>query len=133
MRGQLVTNYRRSFKEIIIGYLGLFASVSTLLCCALPALLVSLGLGAAMVSVTKTIPQILWIGENKISVFSFAFVMLVISSGLVYRNRNAPCPVDTKLREACISGRKYSKYVLILSWILLLIGFFFAYFAQYFV
>ncbi len=123
-------NYQRSFKESFSAYLGLFTSVSTLLCCALPALLVSLGLGASMITLTKAIPQITWIGEHKNYVFSFAFLMLLISSVLTYKNRNAPCPIDPKLREACLRGRKYSKNVLILGWLLLSVGFFFAYLAQ---
>lgn len=123
-------NYQRSFKEIFTGYLGLFTSVGTLLCCALPALLVSLGLGATMITLTSAFPQIIWVGENKNLVFSFAFIMLSISSFMTYRNRNAPCPIDPKLRDACIRGRKYSLTVLILSWVALSVGFFFAFVAQ---
>lgn len=127
-------NYKPSFKESVSSsfsaYLGLFTSVSTLFCCALPALLVSLGMGATMVSLTRAIPQIVWVGENKNLVFSFAFILLSVSSVLVYRNRNAPCPIDPKLRNACIRGRKFSKIVLILSWICLAVGFFFAFVAQ---
>lgn len=123
-------NYQRSFKEGLSAYLGLFTSMGTLLCCALPALLVSLGMGASMVALTKAIPQITWIGEHKNYVFGFAFFMLLISSILTYKNRNAPCPIDPKLRDACLRGRKYSKNVLILGWVALSVGFFFAYLAQ---
>lgn len=123
-------NYERSFKEMFVGYLGLFTSMSTLLCCALPALLVSIGMGASMITLTNAIPQITWIGEHKVYVFSFAFIMLLISSIFTYKNRNAPCPMDPKLRDACLRGRKYSKIVLILGWICLGVGFFFAFLAQ---
>jgi hypothetical protein len=123
-------NYQRGLKESITGYLGLFTSVSTLLCCALPALLVSIGMGASMITLTNAIPQIVWVGENKIYVFSFAFILLSISSVLTYKNRNAPCPIDPKLRDACLRGRKYSRNVLILSWVALSVGFFFAFIAQ---
>ncbi|MCM2353285.1 MAG: hypothetical protein NDI63_06660 [Pseudobdellovibrio sp.] len=123
-------NYQRSFKEGIIRYLGLFTSMSTLLCCALPALLVSLGMGASMITLTHAIPQITWVGENKVYVFSFAVVMLTISSIFTYKNRNAPCPIDPKLRDACLRGRKYSEIVLILGWISISVGFFFAFLAQ---
>lgn len=119
-------NYERSVKEILVSYLGLLTSLSTLLCCALPAFLVSLGLGATMVSLTSAIPQIIWVGEHKNFVFSFAFFMLLISTFLACKNRNAPCPIDPNLRDACLRGRKFSKNVLILSWIALSVGFLFA-------
>lgn len=38
----------------ILGYLSLFTSLGTLLCCALPSLLVALGLGATVASVVLT-------------------------------------------------------------------------------
>lgn len=123
-------NYQRGLKEGFVSYIGLFTSMSTLLCCALPALLVSLGMGASMITLTNAIPQITWVGEHKVYVFSFAFVMLTISSIFTYKNRNAPCPIDPKLRDACLRGRKYSKIVLILGWISLSVGFFFAFIAQ---
>lgn len=112
-------------------YLALFSSVGTLLCCALPALLVSLGLGSVFLSMTTAVPQIIWIGEHKTALFIISFILLLGSSLLAYKNRNAPCPIDPDLRNACIKGRKYAKIVLILSWTLFLIGFFFSYLAVY--
>lgn len=126
-----VLSKKENLVNKLTGFLGLFTSVGTLLCCALPALLVSLGLGATMLSLTSAVPQIIWVSENKVYVFTMAFVLLSLNSVWIYLNRNAPCPIDPKLRDACISGRRFSKYVLILSWICLLIGFFFAYIAQY--
>lgn len=127
-------NYQRIVKEGLVSYIGLFTSMSTLLCCALPALLVSLGMGASMITLTNAIPQITWVGENKVYVFSFAFFMLSASSIFTFKNRNTPdhssCPIDPKLRDACLRGRKYSKIVLILGWISLSVGFFFAFLAQ---
>jgi len=115
----------------LLNFFSLFTSMSTLLCCALPALLVSLGAGATMVSLTSTIPQIIWIGEQKAWVFSFSFSMLCISSFLAYKNKNAPCPIDPNQRDACLRGRQFTKYMLIISWLMLTIGFFFAYLAVY--
>ena len=126
-----VVSKKENIVNKLASFFGLFTSVGTLLCCALPALLVSLGLGATMLSLTSAVPQIIWISENKIYVFTIAFTLLILNSVWVYHNRNAPCPIDPKLRDACISGRRFSKYVLILSWICLIIGFFFAYIAQY--
>jgi len=55
-----------------ISLLTLFSSGGTLICCALPALLVSLGAGAVMASVVSSVPQIVWFSEHKLGVFIFA-------------------------------------------------------------
>lgn len=116
-------------KTGLINYLTLFSSTGTLLCCALPALLVSLGLGAVMAGLATHIPGLIWISENKISVFIFAGLMLAINGVLIWSNRNAPCPVDPRLREACISGRKLSRNIYFGSVFIFSIGFFFAFIA----
>ena len=43
----------------------LFASSSTLVCCALPALLVAVGAGAALSSLVSAVPQLVWLSEHK--------------------------------------------------------------------
>ena len=58
-----------------LSLLSLFSSGGTLVCCALPALLVSLGAGAVMASVVSSVPQIVWFSEHKLGVFIFAGVM----------------------------------------------------------
>ena len=50
-----------------LSLLTLFTSGGTLICCALPALLVSLGAGAVMASVVSSVPQIVWFSEHKLS------------------------------------------------------------------
>ena len=41
-----------------LSFLSLFTSTGTILCCALPALLVTIGAGAALSSLISTFPQI---------------------------------------------------------------------------
>ncbi|WP_413944608.1 hypothetical protein [Bdellovibrio sp. HCB-162] len=110
-------------------FLTLFSSTGTLICCALPALLVSLGMGAVLAGLAGNVPGLIWISENKLTVFVFAGIMLSLNGFLLWRNRNAPCPIDPKLRDACISGRKFSSRVYILSVLVFLTGFFFAFIA----
>nr|WP_295903223.1 hypothetical protein [uncultured Bdellovibrio sp.] len=110
-------------------FLTLFSSTGTLICCALPALLVSLGMGAVLAGLAGNVPGLIWVSENKLTVFVFAGIMLSFNGFLLWRNRNAPCPVDPKLRDACISGRKFSSRVYILSVLVFLTGFFFAFIA----
>lgn len=110
-------------------YLTLFSSASTLICCALPALLVSLGMGAVLAGLATKIPGLIWISEHKPQVFAAAGVMLAFNGIWIWKNRNAPCPLDPALRNACITGRKYSARIYVLSLIVFLIGFFFAFIA----
>jgi hypothetical protein len=114
-------------KEGFINYLTLFGSMSTLICCALPALLVSLGLGAVMAGLATNVPGLIWASEHKQGLFIFAGVMLAFNGFILWRNRNAPCPIDPNLRDACIKGRKTSKYLYFISLGIYLLGSIFAY------
>lgn len=105
----------------------LFASSGTLVCCALPALLVSIGAGAALSGLVSTFPQIVWLSEHKVAVFGFATAMMAVGGWLQWRNRTAPCPIDPALREACLRTRKVSLRVYVASLALLLIGAWFAF------
>jgi hypothetical protein len=57
----------------------LFTSSGTLVCCALPALLVALGAGAALSSLVSAVPALVVLSEYKEAVFIFAGVMHVLS------------------------------------------------------
>jgi hypothetical protein len=105
----------------------LFASSSTLICCAIPALLVALGAGATLSTVVSIFPKIVWISEHKIEVFTFAGVMLTISGYMQWRGRFAPCPVDPVLRDACMRTRKTSLVVYLTSLFVYLTGGWFAF------
>lgn len=120
-----------STKNSFISYLTLFSSAGTLVCCALPALFVSLGLGAVLAGVATKIPGLIWISEHKIEVFIFAAVMLAANGLWMWFNRNAPCPIDPDLRDACIKGRKFSVRVYAISVVIFLVGAFFAFVAPY--
>jgi hypothetical protein len=88
--------------------LSLFASSGTLVCCALPALLVALGAGALLASLVSAVPQLVWLSEHKEALFGLAGVMLAGSGWLQWRNRGAPCPTDPALRDACLRTRTAS-------------------------
>jgi hypothetical protein len=105
----------------------LFASSSTLVCCAIPALLVSLGAGAALASLVAVFPQIVWISENKEIIFLISTLLMVIGGIVQWRNRYAPCPIDPKLRRACLRTRKVSLGIYLISLVLLMIGGWFAF------
>lgn len=105
----------------------LLASSGTLVCCALPALLVALGAGAALSSLVAAVPQLVWLSEHKAAVFGFAAAMLAGAGALQWRNRHAPCPIDPALRSACLRTRAWSRRLYLTSVALFVIGALFAF------
>lgn len=99
-------------RTIILEILTILSSFSTLLCCALPALLVSLGAGAALASVVTAVPQLVWLSEHEIQLFAFAGFMLALSGVSTYHNRNAPCPADPAQAKSCMRLRRWSAHIL---------------------
>ena len=81
-------------RTIILEVLTILSSFSTLLCCALPTALVSIGAGAALASVVTAVPQLVWLSEHKIQLFAFAGFVLAISGVWAFRNRKTPCPAN---------------------------------------
>jgi len=111
----------------------LFGSFSTLFCCALPALFVSLGAGAALIGLVSAVPQLVWLSEHKHGLFIFAGAMLIVSGMSRYASRNAPCPADPAKAKSCERLRRISLGVFCFSLATYLIGFYFAFIAQYLV
>ena len=110
-------------------YLALFASVSTLLCCALPAAFVALGMGATLVSLISTVPQLIWFSEHKGVVFISAGLLLVAAALGQWQARGQACPVDVGSARACANTRLLSRWVLVVSFIAYAVGTFFAFVA----
>ena len=105
----------------------LFASSGTLVCCAIPALLVALGAGAALSSLVSVFPQVVWLSEHKVGLFAFAGLMMLASGALQWHGRSAPCPTDPALRSACLRTRKTSRWIYAASVLLYLVGGWFAF------
>ena len=118
------------YRQTIFPVLSLFTSIGTLLCCALPALLVTLGMGAALAGFISVAPWITVISKYKITIFIVGGILLSLSSYFLWINRNAPCPVDEKQAKACMFLRKFSLYIIIISIIIYIVGFFFAFLAS---
>lgn len=62
-----------------ITWLTLFASAGTLVCCALPIILVTLGLGATVAALTSSFPILIKLSQHKEWVFAFSGAMLMLS------------------------------------------------------
>jgi hypothetical protein len=113
-------------------FFALFTSASTLVCCALPAIFVSLGAGATFAGLVTNIPQLIWLSEHKGLVFGMAAVGLIVAAYLQRLSASQVCPTDPKLAEACRTTRRNSVLVFRVSVILYLVGAFFAFVAPYF-
>ncbi|AXQ30205.1 hypothetical protein D0B54_16655 [Solimonas sp. K1W22B-7] len=107
--------------------LSIFTSSSTLLCCALPALLVTLGAGATLAGLVSAVPQLVWLSAHKGLVFGAAGAMLAVAGWLQLRARNAPCPIDPQLAAACARTRRVSLGVYLFSLAIYGVGLVFAF------
>jgi hypothetical protein len=105
----------------------LAASSGTLVCCALPALLVALGAGAALAGLVSVFPQIVWLSEHKALVFGMAALAMAVAGVMQWRARSAPCPTEPALRDACLQTRRWSARVYALSLLFLSLGAWFAF------
>lgn len=111
-----------------LSWLSVFTSGSTLVCCALPALLVAIGAGAALSGLVSAVPQIVWLSEHKVAVFTVAGVMLGAAGLMQWRARRvAACPPDPTLAEACSTTKDVSLRVWIASVAVYCVGVFFAF------
>ena len=91
-----------------MSFLTLIASTGTLVCCVLPAVMVSLGAGAALAGLVTAVPQLVWLSAHKVVVFGTAAAMLVLSGAMIFRARRLACPTDPALAGACMRLRRWS-------------------------
>ncbi len=89
----------------------LLASSATLVCCVLPAVLVSVGAGAALVGLVAAVPQLIWLSEHKLLVFGASGVLLIISGALLWNARRLPCPADPRAARICLRLRVFSHWL----------------------
>jgi hypothetical protein len=115
----------------LIAFLSLFTSFGTLLCCALPALFVALGMGAAFAGLVGAVPQIVWLSENKLGLFGTGAVLLAVGGALQWRAQFEPCPLDPVKADACQSARRSSRVLYLISLGLYAVGAFFAFLAPH--
>jgi len=106
----------------------LFASTGTLVCCALPIILVTLGMGAAVASLTSAFPFLITLSQHKTWVFTFSGFLLLLSGWLIHRPGRS-CPTDPRLQHACTRSQRWNRRIYWTSVIIWAIGFFAAYLA----
>lgn len=114
------------FKQNILAVLSLFTSFSTLFCCALPVVLVILGLGAVVASTFHSIPFLLFLADHKGLTLLGASLLLGVNFFLVYRNKREAetCEIDPGTgKSACGIASKWNKRILWVSLSIIVIGF----------
>jgi mercuric ion transport protein len=84
---------RRARRAALLNYFSLFSSFSTLICCALPSVLVLLGMGTAVASLLSAAPWLVSLSRHKVWTFSIAGTLIVCSFVMTY-------VVAPRLREA---------------------------------
>lgn len=121
---------QRVRRAALLNYFSLFTSFSTLICCALPSVLVLLGMGATVASVLSAAPWLVSLSRHKIWIFSSAGVMISLSFVMTYLiaprlQQGEACDADDP--ATCGEVSKLSRILLWGSAIVWSGGFFVAY------
>lgn len=99
----------------VSAYLSLFASFGTLVCCALPSLLVMIGFGTTVAATLSAAPWLVALSRHKEWVFLAAGLLLVIAwrLGALAQRWGKSCPPDQA--EACRAANRLSRTLLVIS------------------
>ena len=124
------TPAQRARRAAMLNYFSLFSSFSTLICCALPSVLVLLGMGTAVASVLSAAPWLVSLSRHKIWTFSIAGMLIAASFVMTYvlvpRLRSGEsCAADDP--TTCGEVSKVSRLILWASALIWSGGFFVAY------
>jgi mercuric ion transport protein len=115
--------------SVLFSYFSLFTSVGTLLCCALPSLLVLAGLGASVASMLSAAPWLVTLSRHKPWTFGISGVLIAASFVNMYyvapRLQRQACSPDNP--DACEVASRFSKAILWVSATIYVAGFFVAF------
>ena len=117
-------------RSAMLSYFSLFTSLSTLLCCALPSLLVLFGLGASVASILAFTPWLVTLSRHKAWTFSVSGTLIGVSFINLYYfvprlKGGGVCDVDDG--SACRVASRVSKVLLWVSAGIYAVGFLVAY------
>jgi len=108
--------------SLLFSAFALLASSGTLVCCALPIILVSLGLGSVMVALNLELPFLSNLTQYKLWVFLISGGLLLVSAWQLHATRTF-CPADPQLEASCKRIKKWSVRLFIGAVLLWIIGF----------
>jgi len=124
------TSLNPAKRSALLGYFSLFTSLGTLLCCALPSLLVLFGLGASVASLLSFLPWLVTLSRHKGWTFSVSGALIALSLINMYfivprLKRGVTCEANDP--SACAEASRLSKVLLWGSAAIFTIGVFVAY------
>lgn len=93
-----------------LGWLALFVSTGTLICCALPIALMTLGFRATIAAMTSNLPHLVTLSIQKAWVFATSAVLLGVAGWLTWR-RGTACSADVETGESCSRARLWNRRV----------------------
>ena len=120
----------RARRAALLNYFSLFSSFSTLICCALPSILVLLGLGTTVASLLSAAPWLVTLSRHKVWTFAIAGTLIAASFVMTYAvaprlAQGDVCAADDP--TTCAQVSKLSRLVLWGSALVWCGGFFVAY------
>lgn len=104
-----------------LSWLALLASSGTLLCCALPILLVSLGFGAVVATLTTSLPILVTLAEYEAWMFSVSALLLGVTAWTLWV-RPQQCPGDPQLAARCAQAGVWNKRVFWMASVVWMVG-----------
>ena len=121
-------NGQERWRESPLTIINLFAASGTLICCALPIVLVSLGLGSTIIGITTAMPWMITLSTHKAWVFGGSAVLLTITGWILLRPGRA-CPSDPELARKCVTVNRWNRRIYWMSVAIWFTGFLAAYLA----
>lgn len=103
--------------------LSLLLSSGTLVCCALPTLLVLLGAGSVLTALLSWFPTLVVLSQQKPLVFGLAALALALAGTALARSSRLPCPSDPREARRCRRRLRQARWLYGLSCALFAIGF----------
>ena len=121
---------RRARRAALLNYFSLFGSFSTLICCALPSVLVLLGMGTAVASILSAAPWLVSFSRHKVWTFSVAGFLIGCSFLMTYviaprLRQGEMCEAEDP--STCGEVSRVSRVILWFSAVVWMGGFFVAY------
>lgn len=124
-----MSGIEKKTSSALLSYFSLFSSVGTLLCCALPSLLVLVGLGASVASMLSAAPWLVTLSRHKPWTFGISGILIAASFVNMYyvapRLQRQACSPESP--DACETASRFSRVLLWISVVIYAGGFFVAF------